>query len=114
MINWPQSWRLQRPPRVFDVEDHREKQSLDFTGTAKLPIAQWISLTAVGVTLAFNLSARFSASDRTANDLAKLQGDVAEMRKQMANRDDLKEMEQVVERLEIQVATLSDRLERRR
>lgn len=84
---------------------------MDLSGTAKLPIAQWVSLTALIVTLAFNLSSRLTESDRTANDLAKLQADVVEMRKQMANREDLKELDQVVERLEIQVATLSDRLE---
>jgi hypothetical protein len=98
----------------LNVADYSDKHPIDFGGTAKLPVAQWISLTALVVTLAFNLSARFSASDRTANDLAKLQTDVAEMRKQMANRDDLKEMSQVVGRLEIQVATLSDRLERQK
>ncbi len=84
---------------------------MDLGGTAKLPIAQWVSLTAVVVTLAFNLSSRLTESDRTATDLARLQADVVEMRKQMANREDLKELDQVVERLEIQVATLSDRLE---
>ncbi len=69
-------------------------------------------MTALIVTVAFNLSSRFSISDHTAVDVAKLQSDVAEVRKQMANRDDLKEIQQVVERLEIQVATLSDRMER--
>lgn len=84
---------------------------MDLGGTAKLPIAQWISITALIVTLAFNLSSRLTESDRTANDLAKLQADVVEMRKQMANREDLRELDRVVERLEIQVATLTDRLE---
>ena len=69
-------------------------------------------MTALIVTVAFNLSSRFSISDHTAVDVAKLQSDVAEMRKQMANRDDVKEIQKVVERLEIQVATLSDRMER--
>jgi hypothetical protein len=93
------------------VEEHCESKAMDLGGTAKLPIAQWVSLTALIVTLAFNLSSRLTESDRTANDLAKLQADVVEMRKQMANREDLKELDQVVERLEIQVATLTDRLE---
>ena len=94
------------------VENHFDKKAIDLGGTAKLPIAQWVSITALVVTLAFNLSSRLSEGERTANDLAKLQSDVAEMRKQMANREDLKELEQVVGRLEIQVATLSYRLER--
>lgn len=93
------------------MEEHSEIKAMDLSGTAKLPIAQWVSLTALIVTLAFNLSSRLTESDRTANDLAKLQADVVEMRKQMANREDLKELDQVVERLEIQVATLTDRLE---
>ncbi len=79
-----------------------------------MPFSQWISFTALVVTLAFNLSSRFSISDHTAIDVGKLQADVAEMRKQMANRDDVKEMQKVVERLEIQVATLSDRMEHQR
>jgi hypothetical protein len=93
------------------VEEHCEIKTMDLGGTAKLPIAQWISITALIVTLAFNLSSRLTESDRTANDLAKLQADVVEMRKQMANREDLRELDRVVERLEIQVATLTDRLE---
>lgn len=93
------------------MEEHCENKPMDLGGSAKLPIAQWVSLTALIVTLAFNLSSRLTESDRTANDLAKLQADVAEMRKQMANREDLKELDQIVEHLEIQVATLSDRLE---
>ncbi len=84
---------------------------MDLGGSAKLPIAQWVSITALIVTLAFNLSSRLTEGDRTMNDLGKLQAEVVEMRKQMANREDLKELDQVVERLEIQVATLSDRLE---
>lgn len=94
------------------MEEHLKNKSIDLGGSAKLPIAQWVSITALVVTLAFNLSSRFSESDRTANDLGRLQADVVEMRKQMANREDLKELGQVVGRLEIQVATLSDRLER--
>lgn len=88
--------------------------TLNLGGAAKIPFSQWISFTALVVTLAFNLSSRFSISDHTAVDVAKLQADVAEMRKQMANRDDVKEMQKVVERLEIQVATLSDRMEHQR
>ena len=71
-------------------------------------------MTAVVVTLAFQLSARFSANDRVAVDLSKLQSDVAEMRKQMANRDDLKDMQKVVEQLEVQVATLGERMEKKK
>ena len=89
-----------------------DNDTLDIGGIAKIPITQWISMTALIVTVAFNLSSRFSISDHTAVDVAKLQSDVAEMRKQMANRDDVKEIQKVVERLEIQVATLSDRMER--
>ncbi len=92
------------------VDHQSDKRLIDLGGAARLPIAQWISITALIVTLAFNLSARLSESDRTANDLNKLQADVTDMRKQMANREDLKGLEQEVEHLEIQVATLTDRL----
>ncbi|MDQ2775652.1 MAG: hypothetical protein M3Y57_12160 [Acidobacteriota bacterium] len=52
-------------------------------------------------------------SDRTAIDLSKLQNDVTEMRKQMAMRDDVSDLTKQLRDLEIQVAKMSDRLERR-
>jgi len=96
------------------VASQHDNDTLNFGAAAKIPITQWVSFTALIVTLAFNLSSRFSISDHTAADVAKLQADVSEMRKQVANRDDVREMQKVVERLEIQVATLSDRMERQK
>ena len=65
------------------------------------------------VSLVFALSNRLTISDRTAVDLAKLQNDVTEMRKQMALRDDVSDLTKQLRELEIQVAKMSDRLERK-
>lgn len=65
------------------------------------------------VSIAFALSSRLTANDRTAVDLSKLQNDVTEMRKQMALREDVSDLTKQMRDLEIEVAKLSDRLERK-
>lgn len=79
---------------------------------ARVPLFQWISVVGMIVSMVFALSGRLAASDRTAVDLGKLQSDVAQMRQQMALRDDVSDLTKQVRELEIEVAKLSDRLDR--
>ena len=78
---------------------------------ARVPIFQWFSIIGMVVSLVFAVSSRLTTGDRTAIDLAKLQSDVTDMRKSMALRDDVAEMNRQLRELEIEVAKLSDRLE---
>jgi uncharacterized protein YlxW (UPF0749 family) len=80
---------------------------------ARVPLFQWISVVGMIVSIAFALSSRLTANDRTAVDLSKLQNDVTEMRKQMALREDVSDLTKQMRDLEIEVAKLSDRLERK-
>jgi hypothetical protein len=80
---------------------------------ARVPVFQWISIIGMIVSLVFALSSRLTMNDRTAVDLSKLQSDVTEMRKQMAMRDDVSDLTKQMRDLEIQVAKMSDRLERK-
>jgi hypothetical protein len=80
---------------------------------ARVPVFQWISIVGMVVSVVFALSSRLTMNDRTAVDLAKLQSDVSEMRKQMAMRDDVSDLTKQMRDLEIQVAKMSDRLERK-
>jgi TolA-binding protein len=80
---------------------------------ARVPLLQWLSIVSVIVSVAFALSSRLTANDHTALDVAKLQSDVAEMRKQMALREDVLDMSKQLRELEIEVAKLSDRIDRK-
>jgi TolA-binding protein len=82
-----------------------------FNLSARVPFIQWLSIVSVIVSVAFALSSRLTSSDHTALDVAKLQSDVAEMRKQMALRDDVLDMNKQLRELEIEVAKLSDRID---
>lgn len=94
------------------MSDHHNPESFNLSN-ARVPLFQWISVVGMIVSIVFALSGRLTASDRTAVDLGKLQSDVAEMRKQMAMRDDVTDLNKQMRELEIQVAKLSDRLERK-
>ncbi|MBV9085780.1 MAG: hypothetical protein JOZ62_24155 [Acidobacteriaceae bacterium] len=94
------------------MSDHHNSDAFNLAN-ARVPVFQWISVVGMIVSLVFALSSRLTVSDRTAVDLAKLQNDVTEMRKQMALRDDVSDLTKQMRDLEIQVARLSDRLERK-
>jgi hypothetical protein len=94
------------------VSEHNNPESFNIAN-ARVPLFQWISVVGMIVSLVFGLSSRLTMSDRTAVDLSKLQNDVTEMRKQMALREDVSDLTKQMRDLEIQVAKLSDRLERR-
>jgi ubiquinone biosynthesis protein UbiJ len=94
------------------MSEHHSSHEVFNLANARVPIFQWISIVGMIVSLAIALSSRLTSSDRTAVDLAKLQGDVTEMRKQMAGREDVSDLSKQVRELEIQVAKLTDRLER--
>ena len=94
------------------MSDHPTPEAFNLAN-ARVPLFQWISIVGMIVSIVFALSGRLTVSDRTAVDLAKLQNDVSEMRKQMALRDDLSELSKQMRELEIQVAKMSDRLERK-
>ena len=94
------------------MSEHHNSESFNLSN-ARVPLFQWISVVGMIVSLVFALSGRLTTSDRTAVDLAKLQNDVTEMRKQMAMRDDVSDLTKQMRDLEIQVARLSDRLERK-
>jgi hypothetical protein len=94
------------------VSEHHNNSPDGFNlANARVPVFQWISVIGMIVSLVFALSSRLTMSDRTAVDLAKLQNDVTEMRKQMAMRDDVSDLTKQMRDLEIQVAKLTDRLE---
>lgn len=80
---------------------------------ARVPVFQWISVVGMIVSMVFALSGRLASSDRTAVDLGKLQNDVAQMRQQMALREDVSDLTKQMRELEIEVAKLTDRLDRR-
>jgi len=93
------------------MSEHNSNQDGFNLANARVPLFQWMSLIGMIVSLVFALSSRLTTSDHTTLDLAKLQADVAEMRKQMALREDVTEMNKELRDLEIEVAKLSDRLE---
>lgn len=80
---------------------------------ARVPLFQWISVVGMIVSMVFALSGRLANSDQTAVDLGKLQNDVAQMRQQMALREDVSDLTKQMRELEIEVAKLSDRLDRK-
>ena len=80
---------------------------------ARVPLFQWISVVGMIVTMVFALSGRLASSDRTAVDLSKLQNDVSQMRQQMALREDVSDLTKQMRELEIEVAKLSDRIDRK-
>jgi hypothetical protein len=95
------------------MSEHHSPSDHQFDiSNARVPVFQWISIVGMIVSLAIALSSRLTNSDRTAIDLAKLQSDVTEMRKQMADREDVSELTKQVRELEIQVAKFTDRFER--
>ncbi len=94
------------------MSEHQNPDGFNLAN-ARVPVFQWISVIGMIVSLVFALSSRLTMSDRTAIDLSKLQNDVTEMRKQMAMRDDVSDLTKQLRDLEIQVAKMSDRLERR-
>lgn len=94
------------------MSEHHTPEAFNLAN-ARVPIFQWISVVGMIVSLVFALSSRLTMSDRTAVDLGKLQNDVTEMRKQMALREDVSDLTKQMRDLEIQVAKLSDRLERK-
>jgi uncharacterized protein YlxW (UPF0749 family) len=93
------------------MSQHNNSEGPFNLANARVPFIQWISIVSMIVSVAFALSSRLTASDHTAVDVAKLQSDVAEMRKQMALRDDVMDMNKQLRELEIEVAKLSDRLD---
>ncbi len=94
------------------MSEHHSSPDTFNLANARVPIFQWISVVGMIVSIVFALSSRLTMSDRTAVDLGKLQNDVTEMRKQMALRDDVSDMSRQLRELEIQVAKMSDRMER--
>ena len=94
------------------MSEHHTPEAFNIAN-ARVPLFQWISVVGMIVSIVFALSSRLTMSDRTAVDLAKLQNDVTEMRKQMALREDVSDLTKQMRDLEIQVAKLSDRLERK-
>ena len=94
------------------MSDHHNSPDAFNLANARVPLFQWVSIVGMIVSIVFALSSRLTLSDRTAVDLAKLQNDVTEMRKQMALRDDVSDLSKQLRELEIQVAKMSDRLER--
>jgi hypothetical protein len=95
------------------MSDHNSSSDAFNLANARVPLFQWISVIGMIISLVFALSSRLTMSDRTAVDLAKLQNDVTEMRKQMALRDDVSDLAKQTRDLEIQVAKLTDRLDHR-
>jgi hypothetical protein len=94
------------------MSEHHNPDTFNLVN-ARVPLFQWISVVGMIVSIVFALSGHLTTSDRTAVDLGKLQNDVAEMRKQMALREDVSDLTKQTRELEIQVAKLSDRLDRK-
>lgn len=93
------------------MSEHQTTDTFNLAN-ARVPLFQWISVVGMIVSIVFALSGRLATSDRTAVDLGKLQNDVAQMRQEMALREDVSDLTKQVRELEIQVAKLSDRIER--
>jgi hypothetical protein len=94
------------------MSEHQTTDTFNLAN-ARVPLFQWISVVGMIVSIVFALSGRLATSDRTAVDLGKLQNDVAQMRQEMALREDVSDLTKQVRELEIQVAKLSDRIERK-